>query len=308
MPYPTAERAMSRRRALPSLAGLRTFEAVARHGSFRKAAMELSVTESAVSHQIATLEAFLDAKLFIRMPGGVKLSPSGEMLFPFMREAFDQIENGTALLRRDQDEGNLTLQIYVTVAVRWLIPRLHRFRSEHPDIRLALDSSLMDWDFVPKAADMAIIYAQGPKREGIDYIHLLETHLVLVCNLGLSRKIGAAKDLSKFTALEVSTAPDDLNAWFTGDRRKRPQTIEKFDSYLLAIEAAIDGQGLMVAPELMVRHDLLSGKLVQPMKMKIKQQGGWYLSYLSRRRNDRRIQAFRKWIHEEIRSGSENVS
>lgn len=299
---------MPRRRALSSLAGLRTFEAAARHGSFRRAAAELSVTESAVSHQIAALEASLDAKLFVRVPGGAKLSSAGEILFPFMREAFDQIENGTALLRHDQSEGSLTLQIYVTLAVRWLIPRLHRFRSAHPDIRLAIDSSLMDWDFVPKAADMAIVYAQAPKRAGVEYVHLLETHLVLVCSPGLSRKIGTAKDLSKFTALEVSTAPEDLNTWFTDDRRKRPQTVEKFDSYLLAIEAAIDGQGLMVAPELLVRRDLSAGKLVQPMKMKIKQQGGWYLAHLSRKRNDRRMQAFRKWLQDEIRGGREGTS
>lgn len=294
---------MTTRRAIPSLAGLRTFEAVARHGSFRRAAAELNVTESAVSHQIAALEASLDAKLFIRLPGGTKLSPSGEVLFPFMREAFDQIENGTALLRRDSEDG-LTLQIYVTLAVRWLIPRLHRFRVAHPDIRLALDSSLMDWDFVPKAADMAIVYAKTPKQTGIDYVHLMETHLVLVASPGIGRRIGKARDLSKFVALEVSTAPNDLDAWFTSDRRKRPENVEKFDSYLLAIEAAIDGLGLMIAPELLVRSDLLAGKLIEPMKMKIKQPGGWYLAHLGRKRNDRRIQAFRKWIQEEIREST----
>lgn len=299
---------MPRRRALPSLAGLRTFEAVARHGSFRRAAAELNVTESAISHQIAALETSLDAKLFIRMPDGAKLSPSGEILLPFMREAFDQIENGTALLRRDQGDGGLTLQIYVTLAVRWLIPRLHRFRAAHPDIRLAIDSSLMDWDFVPKAADMAIVYAHEPKRTGVDYVHLLETHLVLVSNPGLGRKIATAKDLSKFTALEVSSAPNDLDTWFLSDRRKRPETVEKFDSYLLAIEAAIDGLGLMVAPELLVRSDILAGKLVEPMKMKVRQEGGWYLAHLGRKRNDRRIQAFRKWIQEEIREGRDGKS
>ncbi|MFZ5674162.1 MAG: LysR substrate-binding domain-containing protein [Pseudomonadota bacterium] len=294
---------MSQRRVLPYLAGLRTFETVARHGSFRRAATELNVTESAVSHQIAALETSLDTKLFIRQPGGVKLSASGEILIPFMREAFDQIENGTALLRRDQGEGGLTLQIYVTLAVRWLIPRLHRFRDAHPDIRLAIDSSLMDWDFVPKAADMAIVYAQAPKRAGIDYVHLFETPLVLVANPKLGRKIAKARDLSKMVALEVSSAPDDLETWFASDRRPRPVNVERFDSYLLAIEAAIDGLGLMVAPELLVHSDILAGKLVEPMTMKVSQPGGWYLAYLSRKRNDRRIQAFRRWIVEEIRGG-----
>lgn len=292
---------MPERRALPSLIGLRTFEAVARHGSFRRAAGELNVTESAVSHQIAALEAGLDTKLFVRQPGGVKLNAAGEILIPFMREAFDQIENGTALLRRDQSEGGLTLQIYVTLAVRWLIPRLHRFRHAHPDIRLAIDSSLMDWDFVPKAADMAIVYAQAPKRTGIDYVHLFDTPLVLVANPKLARRIAKARDLSTFMALEVSSAPDDLETWFASDQRPRPKTVEKFDSYLLAIEAAIDGLGFMVAPELLVRSDSLAGKLAEPMRMKVAQSGGWYLAYQSRKRTDRRIQAFRKWIQDEIR-------
>lgn len=298
--------ALKRKRNVPSLTGLRSFEAVARHGSFRRAAAELNVTESAVSHQMAALEVSLDAKLFLRLPGGVKLSPSGEILLPFIREAFDQIENGTALLRRDPGQSSLTLQIYVTLAVRWLMPRLHRFREAHPDIRLALDSSLMDWDFVPKAADMAIVYAQAPKRDGIEYVHLLDTHLVLVAAPELGRKIARTRDLSRFIALEVSTAPNDLTQWFaTGDPRKRPQTTEKFDSYLLAIEAAIDGLGVMVAPELMVKNDLNSGKLVEPMKARIKQQGGWYLAYLKRKRTDRRITAFRKWLTEEIRNEDE---
>ena len=297
---------MSRKRTLPSLVSLRTFEAAARHDSFRKAAEELSVTESAVSHQIATLEASLDAKLFLRMPGGARLSHSGEILFPFLREAFDQIENGTALLRRDKSEDGLTLQIYVTLAVRWLIPRLHRFRLEHPDIRLALDSSFMDWDFVPKAADMAIVYTPSPARDGIEYVHLLASHLVLVCSPKLRRRIASAADLSKLTALEVSSAPNDLDRWFTeADRRKRPKTVEKFDSYLLALEAAINGQGLMVTPELMVKSDLASGRLVQPMAIKIQQPGGWYLAYLKRKRTRRSIQAFRKWIQEEISRGKE---
>lgn len=274
---------------------------MARHGSFRRAAVELNVTELAVSHQIGALEASLDTKLFIRQPGGVKLSAAGEILIPFMREAFDQIENGTALLRRDQSDGGLTLQIYVTLAVRWLIPRLHRFRKTHPDIRLAIDSSLMDWDFVPKAADMAIIYAETPKRAGIDYVHLFDTHLVLVASPSLGKRIAKARDLSKFAALEVSSAPDDLETWFASNRRPQPETVEKFDSYLLAIEAAIDGLGFMVAPELLVQSDILAGKLVEPMKMNVAQPGGWYLAYQSRKRTDRRIQAFRRWVQEEIR-------
>lgn len=300
---------MSRKRTLPSLVSLRTFEAAARHGSFRRAAEELSVTESAVSHQIAALEASLDTQLFARTPGGARLSHSGEILFPFLREAFDQIENGTALLRRDQSQDGLTLQIYVTLAVRWLIPRLHRFRLAHPDIRLALDSSIMDWDFVPKAADMAIVYARAPAHDGVEYVHLLDMHLVLVCCPKLRRKIASAKDLSRFTALEVSSAPNqpnDLDTWFTEvDQRKRPGIVEKFDSYILALEAAINGQGLMVAPDLMVERDLVSGRLVQPMAIKVKQPGGWYLAYLKRKRTHRGVQTFRKWLQEEFSRGRE---
>src|SRR6185369_771474 len=116
-------------RALPPLASLRAFEAAARHGSFRAAAEELAITQSAVSHQIAGLERRLGTALFRRKSRRVELTEAGAAYYPFLRDAFDRIAQGTGLVSRQALAGELMIQVYVTVAVKWLIPRLHRFQA-----------------------------------------------------------------------------------------------------------------------------------------------------------------------------------
>jgi LysR family transcriptional regulator, glycine cleavage system transcriptional activator len=290
-----------KKRALPSLVALRNFEAAARHASFRRASEELSTTESSVSHQIARLEASLGVRLFLRTPRGVELSQSGRLYYPFLREAFEQIEHGTALVRRDDPAGGLKLQIYVTVAVRWLIPRLHRFKAAYPDILVSLDSSMMDWEFNAEAADLGIVYTTKPDRAGLTYTHLLTSPLILACAPHLASTIRAPGDLTKAVTLEVFTAPEDLRIWAAPLKGASfdMTSVEKFDSYLLAIEAAVAGQGVLVVPEFMVHGDLEAGRLAEPLKARITPPGGWYLVIPNRKRNDRRVQRFKTWLQEE---------
>ena len=285
------------KRALPSLVALRNFEAAARHRSFKRAAAELGVTESAVSHQIGRLEADLGVLLFKRLQSGIALTETGTLYYPFLREAFDQIAHGTALIRPDEATSSLTLQVYVTGAVRWLIPRLHSFRAAHPDIRIGVDGSILDWEFAPRTADIGIIYTEAPGREGIEYNHLFDSQLVAVCSPLFKRGHDGA-----YTALEAVHAPAEWPAWLAaaGPSFKAPQTVEKFDSYLLAIEAAIAGQGVMVVPEFLVAGDLAASRLVCPVPITVAQPGKWYLTYLKRRRSSRAIQAFRRWLTQQI--------
>ena len=121
---------ISRHRRLPSLSALRAFEAAARHSSFRMAADELNVTHSAISHQVKALEDHLSVPLFSRGGRAVHLTEEGRILFPILREAFDNIIAGTEMLRRQHSSGPLTIQVYVTLAVKWLLPRLHAFSKE----------------------------------------------------------------------------------------------------------------------------------------------------------------------------------
>src|SRR6478736_7421388 len=151
-------------RALPPLASLRAFEAAARHGSFRAAAEELAITQSAVSHQIAGLERRLGTALFRRKSRRVELTEAGAAYYPFLRDAFDRIAQGTGLVSRQALAGELMIQVYVTVAVKWLIPRLHRFQVAAPEILVRMSTNQLDWEFDPATGDLGIICTREANR------------------------------------------------------------------------------------------------------------------------------------------------
>jgi LysR family glycine cleavage system transcriptional activator len=286
------------RRTLPPLTTLRAFEAAARLLSFKEAAEELRVTQSAISHQVASLERNLGIPLFLRLPGRVELSKDGALYFPVVQDALDRIALTTDLIRQTNTSASLTLQVYVTVAVRWLIPRLQRFKETSPEIAVSLDASLLDWEFNPDRADIGLIYTRAPNRPNVTYTLLRREKLVGVCAPDIAHAIKAPEDLRHFSFLAVSGTNDDAAAWASSvgahGLSQNPSLL--FDSNLLAIEAAISGQGIVVVPEFLVRADLSSGSLVVPLHSDVMQTGGWYLAYLERRGHEKAIRKFLQWI------------
>ena len=152
----------SRVAELPPLPALRAFDAAARLLSFRGAADELHVTPSAVSHQIADLEHRLGVRLFRRQGRRVELTEAGAQYHPYVREAFDRIAQGTSLVTMGTPSRDLDVQVYVTVAVRWLVPRLHTFSDEHPGVRVRLNTSHLDWEFAADESDVALVCTSQP--------------------------------------------------------------------------------------------------------------------------------------------------
>jgi LysR family transcriptional regulator, glycine cleavage system transcriptional activator len=292
---------------LPSLAALRSFESAARHSSFRAAAEELSVTQSAISHHVADLERQLGVKLFVRAHRGITLTDAGALYFPYLADAFRQLERGTAAVVRSRAERRLDIQVYVTVAVRWLIPRMHSFRSAHPDIPVRFSTSHSDWEFDEAAGDVGIVCTDRPDRPGLDATHLFDARLVPVCSPALLHAgIGLRQpaDLVNHSLLQLYTALDEWPVWLRA--AGMPDSIEssgpKFDSYLLAIEAAMDGQGVALAPDFVVAGDLHSGRLVAPFALTVAQPRRWYLVCRAERRDDEVIGLFRDWLRAEIDS------
>ncbi len=279
---------------LPPLASLRAFEAAARHLSFRAAADELSVTQSAISHQVAELERRLGVSLFHRRSRRVELTEAGATYQPYVREAFDRIAQGTALVTRSG--STLDVQVYVTVAVRWLIPRLHEFTTAHPDIRVRLNTSTFDWEFDETAGDVAIVCTDRPDRPGLHATHLFDAQLTAVCSPTL-----APADLSRHALLQLYTAPEEADAWLRAAGlpvAAAPST--RFDSYLLAIEAAIEGQGVAVVPTFLVANDLRSGRLVAPFDVTIPQPRRWYLVCRTGQQLLPHVRAFGDWLQGQI--------
>lgn len=291
---------------LPPLAALRAFESAARHLSFRAAAEELSVTQSAISHQVAELERRLGVKLFYRHSRRVGLTPAGEQYQPFVREAFDRIAQGTALVRATASPGReLDVQVYVTVAVRWLIPRLHSFTTTHPDIRVRFNTSHLDWEFNDTAGDVAIVCTSRVQPPNLHSTHLFDAQLTPVCSPSLVLGgIGMRQpaDLVNHSLLQLYTAADEWAVWLraAGVPAGTGRSALRFDSYLLALEAAIDGQGVAIVPRFLAAADLRSGRLVAPFALQVPQPRGWYLVCRADRRDDTRVQAFREWLRKEI--------
>lgn len=286
------------RRTLPPLSTLKAFEAAARLRSFKEASEELSVTQSAISHQVASLERNLGISLFRRLPGRVELSQEGELYFPVIQDALDRIALTTDLIRQIHTAAALTIQVYVTVAVRWLIPRLQKFKETSPEIAVSLDASLLDWEFNPDRADIGLIYTRTPNRPNVAYTLLRRERLVAVCAVDVASAIASPDDLRHFAFLAVAGTTEDASIWagsvgFPGLVQKNSPV---FDSNLLAIEAAINGQGVVVVPEFLVEADLANGRLMIPVHSDAMQPGGWYLACLQRRSNEKAIRKFLEWI------------
>lgn len=292
------------RTGLPPLTALRAFEAAARHETFKAAAEELNITASAVSHQIAQLEDRLGVPLFVRRAGRTELSGEGRLLQPYLREAFARMAEGVALVGR-RGHAELTVQIYITVAVRWLMPRLHTFQKVHPDLMLKFNASHLDWAFDPGVADVGLVCTREPDRPGLATTPLFDADLVLVCSPGLLANdppLNTPGDIARHQRLQVYTAQSDWTTWATaaGITLAAGAASASFDSYLLVIEAACEGRGVAVVPHFLAANDIRAGRLIQPFSVTARQPERWVLQCRADLAADSRVVRFRDWLIGEV--------
>ncbi len=270
--------------------------------SFRLAAEELCVTESAVSHQVRSLERQLGVSLFDRHGRRIALSAAGATYFPVVRDAFDRLDRGTELVRETGFTGELTLQIYVSVAVRWLLPRLYRFHEAHPDILIRLSTSYRGWEFEPEFADAGFVYRRPPLEREYHYVPLFRVPVFPVASPALvGQGLIEPADLANFHLIRIAPA-DEWGDWLraAGVPELEGRPGPSFDTYLLGIEAAVAGRGVAMAMGFLVRDDLGAGRLVRPFQLEIPQPGSWYLVCRRERRNDPRIRRLCSWLRREI--------
>ena len=281
------------------LNALRAFEASARHLSFTRAAIELCVTQAAVSHQVKSLEAQLNVTLFKRLPRGLMLTSEGETLLPVLRDAFDRIA-----LTLGQFEGGhyrevLTVGAVGTFAVGWLLPRLADFHSRFPFIDLRLSTHNNRVDVAAEGLDYAIRFGAGAWH-GTDACPLLEAPLTVLCVPQIAEQLHSPADVLKHTLLR-SYRVDEWNLWFQAaglpfDTRV-PHSIV-FDSSLAMMEAALQGSGVALAPALMFSRQLESDVFRQPFAVGIT-TGSYWLTRLQSRNETPAMLAFKGWLREE---------
>jgi LysR family transcriptional regulator of beta-lactamase len=276
------------------LKALRAFESSARHLSFTRAALELNVTQAAVSQQVRMLEDRLGAELFKRLPRGLGLTDEGRALLPVLSDAFTRIERVLNQFEGGRFHEVLTVGVVGTFAVGWLMPRLKAFRDTHPfvELRLLTHNNLVD--LAAEGLDYAIRFGEGGWA-GTESVLLLDAPLSVLCGPDIARRLRVPADLSRETLLR-SYRTDEWNNWFAAAGLSPwPLNGPVFDSSRLMVEAAVQGAGVALAPPCMFASELQRGLLARPFDTHIS-LGGYWLTWLRSRRISPAMEAFRAWV------------
>src|SRR5215470_9741924 len=275
---------------LPSLNGLRAFEAAARHLSFTQAASELNVTQTAISHQIRRLEEELGIRLFVRKNRALALTPEAKEYLPGIRAAFNDLRLATDRLLRSGDKDNvLTVSTLASLAAKWLLPRLSAFQETHPEIDVRITTSTGLVDFSNGDVDAAIRYGRG-NWPGVRSEWLMADEMFPVCN---------PEDLKDHVLLHNTNNSDDWRLWLTAaglpaDISKQPGIT--FDLILMTVQAAIDGMGVAMGRTTYVKDDIAKGRLMVPFEITLPADAGFYIVSPEGGTDSPKLRAFRQWL------------
>jgi LysR family glycine cleavage system transcriptional activator len=293
---------------LPPLTALRSFEAAARHASFTRAAKELSVTQTAISHQIKLLESHLGTKLFRRLPRQLLLTREGEAWAQELRAVFSRLHEANRRLRapRLTERPLVSVSVIPSFGARWLVPRLGRFLQRHPDFDVRVSPTEHLVDFRTEPVDVGIRYGTG-RYPGLLVEKLAADALVVVCAPALcAGRRGAASELLARHVLLHDDAPEAWARWLDAQGlapAHAPRQTELTDSSMV-VEAAVRGQGIALARWSLAMDDLGAGRLVLPFpRAKPLSTGlGYYLACPQTHLARPEVAAFRSWIRREARA------
>ncbi len=320
---------MTANRTLPPLLALRAFEAAARHLSFSKAADELYVTQSAVSRHIKNLEDTFQCALFLRRGRAVILSAEGKQLYERVSIGFSLIEEGSRQLLSNRNDGVLCLNVLPTLGMRWLAPRLHRFSQYYPDAEIHLISSIEPINFNDNQVDVAIrvgqwqggnqasgkaksAKSQGPGKlakidlemldtiDGVEGQRLFADTLVAVCNPRLLTPPGRPEDMAKYPLISTLTRASAWSDWCRIGGLPPIVSRKKlsFGHFFMSLQAALEGKGIAVLPEVLIEQELALGNL-RTLFHKAASAGEYHLLYRQREAETKKIRLFRQWLTEE---------
>ena len=300
---------------LPSLNALRAFEAAARHLSLTEAARELHVTPAAVSHQVKALEADIGVSLLRRVKGEFVLTETAQTVLPMLRAGFDQIAEAARRLRADEARHFLTISVGPTFAATWLVRRLGAFKAAVPEIDVRLQTTDEVADFARDGVDIGIRFGAG-HYPGLQAIRLFDEEIYPVCSPGLLERgprLDSPADLAGHTLLHVEgswglTKSETLD-WELWLRSAGAQGVDalrgpRFSHANLALQAAVEGQGLALGSESLARDDLAAGRLVRPFDVVLPVNFAYHLVYPEDTAARPKVAAFRDWILAEIGAGA----
>lgn len=307
---------------LPPLNALKAFEAAARHLSVKKAAVELNVTPAAVSHQIRALEEYLGIQLFHRYNRALELTDAARVSLPKLREGFDCLAQAVERLRAHHSPGMLTVSAAPSFAARWLMPRLHRFLVAHPEIDVRVSARMRrtsidgKGDVAERAtleswlddSDVAILYGRG-HYPGLQVKKLFDLTVTPICSPKLlegERALRTPADLKHHILLHDETGDlyDNESFWDVWLRAAGGQDIDTkrgphFSHAVLAVEAAIDGMGVLASLPALAAEELATGRLVTPFDLRVPIASAYYLVCQESAAIRPAVAAFNNWLIEE---------
>lgn len=292
---------------LPPLNSLKAFECAARHLSFTKAADELFVTQAAVSHQIKLLEDFLGIELFRRQHRALVLTELGQVYFNDVTDILHRLSGVTQQLLAKKNDKHLAISVPQTFGIQWLVPRLTYFNQLYPDIEVRLTGVDQDEGLLNREIDIAIYYGRGD-WEGLQVEKLAEENLLLLASSKLldNKAISSPEDLKKHTLIHIHTRDNWQNmANYLGLKGLDIQHGPIFSHTFMALQAAIHGQGVVLANRILAQQEIDRGTLQIVLPIQLKDPKSFYVVNRLDKANHEQILAFRQWIFKEIRNNHE---
>jgi LysR family glycine cleavage system transcriptional activator len=287
---------------LPPLKALKGFEAATRRQSIRDAADELCLTHPAVSHQVQLIEDALGVQLFQQDGRHIVSTEEGRVLYPYVRSAFESLIEGVEAVHRNALDKPLRVQTYVTASIRWLARRVPQFLADNPKIKLTLNTCAVEWEFDDVHADVGLVYCEtAPDPARYHWVPLFEYALYSVCSPTLAARLGPAitpADLLNQPLVAIYTETRNWETWFTAagvpfDARSPYLVV---DTLAVALEMALDGEGIALVNGPFVEQDLASGRLVQPVSHKVICPGEWGLICRKDMKENVRVRTFIDWV------------
>jgi len=290
---------------LPPLRSFRVLEAAARHQNYTRAADELHLTHSAVSHQIHALEETLGVRLFERAGRQMRATESGRQLAQDVRATLDALAAAVERVRGADSVNSITVSVLPSFAAAWLVARLGGFLERHPQVELRLESTTALADFRNDGVDVAIRYGSG-NYEDLESVKLFDDEVfpTMSPKLRRSARIRAPADLARVPLLRIRNQP--WAPWFAaaGMNLAEPRRGPVFNDSELALQAAIQGQGVVLARGSLAAAKLRAGVLVAPFKQRIASPQTCYLVYPPQHARKPSVQLFRDWLLEELSATS----
>lgn len=298
----------TKRRHLPSIGELIAFDSAARHGSFTRAAAELSLAQSAISRQIRSLEERLGVALFDRVRRRVLVTPAGRSFHAEVREVLSQVSDASQrAMAFTSGVQVINLAVLPTLATRWLLPRIPRFLDAHPRILVNFSARIAPFDFAAEPFDAAIMVSTG-SWAGAQTHHLFDERMPALVSPGYraANRIEAPADLARATLLHQVTRPTAWADWCAEGGVAIPNAFRgpRFEQFGMVTAAAAAGLGVALVPSFLVEDEVSSGRLEVLFDRALVTSSAYYLAIPEGRGATPALRQFTDWLVATVHEGA----